>query len=50
MAVPWPRSSERRGFGAGGVDEGDDRDAELLGVLHEALGFAVALGAAIPKL
>ena len=32
------------GLGAGGVDEGDDRDAEFLGVFHEALGFAVALG------
>ncbi len=31
------------GFGAGGVDECDDRDAKFLGVFHEALGFAISL-------
>lgn len=33
------------GVGAGGVHEGDDGPAELLGRAHDALGLAVALGA-----
>ena len=32
------------GVGAGRVDQGDDRQAELLGQLHAAQGFAIALG------
>ncbi len=32
------------GVGAGGVDEGEDGQAEFLGELHEAEGLAVALG------
>lgn len=32
------------GVGAGGVDEGDDGEAELFGEFHAAEGFAVALG------
>ena len=40
-----PRLGLQAGVGAGGVDEGDDGTAELLRLMHEPLGLAVALGA-----
>jgi len=46
MASDWLRSSASMpGIGAGGVDKGEHRQPELLGQLHQAQRFAVALGA-----
>ena len=51
MALAIPRSSAPGpGMGAGGVDEGDHREAEALGELHRAAGFAVALGVGRPEI
>ena len=45
IAPPWPRSSAPRAReGARGVDEGDDRQVELVGQGHHPHRLAVALG------
>ena len=43
MASAWPRSSASTpGNAPGGIDEGDDWQAETVGKLHEAHGLAIA--------
>jgi hypothetical protein len=45
MASAWAALlGSDAGVGAGGVDESDDGEAELLGLLHDPQGLAVALG------
>ena len=44
MASPLaPLLGLQTGIGAGGIDEGENRAAELLRLLHEPQGLAVAL-------
>ena len=43
-SATWRSSEPMPGEGAGGVDEGDDREAEGVGHLHQAKGLAVAFG------